>query len=88
MEVNTTPLAVLHKAREVGCEFYLSDGKWRVRVPKLIPVGLVALLDYYTKDICAELSRPKTTHDITSAQQAAILARRAPVWEPKIANRR
>ena len=86
--MNTTPLAVLHKAREVGCEFYLSDGRWRVRAPKTIPVGLVALLDYYTREICAELNRPKTSQDITTAQQSAVLARRAPVWEPKIANRR
>ena len=86
LEVNTSPLAILHKAREVGCEFYLSDGKWRVRAPKNVPIGLVALMDVYNAGICAELNRPKTTAEVNVMQGNHVLARRPPVWRPKIAN--
>ena len=82
--MNTSPRALLYTAREIGCEFCLLDGKWKMRGPKNAPVGLLALVDYYASDICRELDRPKLPQEITALQQNYMLSRRPPVWKPKV----
>lgn len=86
--MNTSPRALLYTAREIGCEFYLLDGRWKMRGPKNAPVGLLALVDFFSEDICRELSRGKSSDEIMASQAAAMLDRRPPIWKPKIETRR
>lgn len=72
----------MHKAREIGCEFVLIDGRWKMRGPRTTPKGLLDLVDAHLTAICAELSRPRTTDEIVKSQADAMLSKRRPIWTP------
>ena len=82
--MRTDARALIHKARDLGCEFYLIDGRWKARGPRNTNRGLMDLMDTYRTAINAELNRPKTAQELVALQSDYMLSRRPPVWSPKV----